>query len=82
MADTQVNQTGGGDGMGGLYALLAIVIALIIVALILFIPRGADDGTRDIEADIRIETPELPERSPPPDDGGDAGGGNGDGPGS
>jgi hypothetical protein len=79
MADTQVNQTGGGDGRGGLYALLAIVIALLIVALILFIPRGADDGTRDI--DIRIETPELPERAPSPDDGGDAGGGNGDGPG-
>lgn len=70
MVDTQVNQTGngGGNGRSGLYALLAIIIALMIVAIILFLPR-ADDGTRDIDADIRIEAPDLPDR----DDGEGAG---------
>jgi hypothetical protein len=67
MADTQVNQTGGGGdgGRGGLYALLAIVIVLVIVAIILFVPR-ANDGTRDIDADIRIETPDMPRPDPSP----------------
>lgn len=80
MADTQVNQSGGGEGRGGLYALMAIIIVLIIVALVLFLPRGAADDTTDIDADIRIETPEVPDRgngqggTPPPD-----GGGAGDG---
>jgi hypothetical protein len=78
MADTQVNQSGsGGDGRGGLYVLMGIVLALVIVALVLFLPRGADDGTRDIDADIRIETPELPDRDagdrPAPPDGGGPG---------
>lgn len=79
MADTQVNQTGGGDGRGGLYALMAIIIVLIVVAIVLFLPRAQDD-TRDIDADIRIETPELPDRgngqgATPPDGGGGAGDG-------
>jgi hypothetical protein len=81
MADTQVNQSGngGGGGQGGLYALMAIIIVLIIVAIVLFLPRGVQDGTRDIDADIRIETPEIPDRGTgqggtPPD-----GGGTGDG---
>ncbi len=59
MADTRAGNTGG-DGRGALYAMVVIVIALIIIAMILFMPRGGDDGTRDIDADIRIEAPERP----------------------
>jgi hypothetical protein len=80
MAETHVNQTGnGGNGRAGLYALMAIIIALIIVAIVLFLPRG-DDGTRNIEADIRIEAPQVPTGGGQGDtDGGTTDGGAGDG---
>lgn len=77
--DTHVHQqpppNGGHGDRGGLYALLAIIIVLIIIAIVLFLP-GNGNGTRDIDADIRIETPALPDRNggqgttPPTDDGG------------
>jgi uncharacterized membrane protein len=78
MADTtHVHHTGnGGNGRGGLYVLMGIIIALIIVALVLFLPRGTGDDTRDIDADIRIETPEMPAA---PGDGNTGGGGTGGG---
>lgn len=81
MAETHHHHHGGGDGgRGGLYVLGAIIIALIIVALVLFLPRGGTDGARDIDADIRIETPEVPgtgQRSP--GNGGGTGGTPGNG---
>lgn len=77
MAETHVHQApnGGNGGRGGLYALLAIIIVLIVLAIVLFLPGRGGDGTRDIDADIRIETPDLPDRnggqsSPTPDGGG------------
>jgi hypothetical protein len=76
--DTHVHNPGnGGDGgRGVLYALLAVVVVLIIVGLILFVPRETTDGTRDIDADIRIETPDF---RPDPGDGGTGQGGGGQG---
>lgn len=66
-------ETTNDGGRGGLYAMLAIIIFLIIIAIVLFLPRGDTNGTRDIDADIRIEAPDVTDRN----GGGD--GGNGDG---
>jgi hypothetical protein len=74
-----------GDGQGGIYAILVIIVILIVAAILYFAGvfggRGAD-GTRDI--DIRIETPDIggdppatpPSPAPPHQGGGAGAGGN------
>jgi hypothetical protein len=63
-----------GDGQGGIYAVLIIIVILIVGAILYFAGvfggRGAADGDRDI--DVRIETPDI-------GGGGNGGGGGGGG---
>lgn len=58
-----------GDGQGGIYAILVVIVILIIAAIFFFAVRGGD-GTRDIDANIEIQTPqvETPEVDPPDGD--------------
>lgn len=53
----------GGDGNAGVYAILVIVVVLIVGAVIYFSgvlgPRDTDGD--DIEADINIEQPDMPD---------------------
>jgi len=79
---TQINQNlpperrGDGDGKGGIYAILVIIVVLIVGAVLYFSgvmgPRAEseDDFQADIEIeapdidvpdDIRIETPDIPD---------------------
>lgn len=74
MAERETRTTNGGGGRGGLYALLTIIIVLIIVAIVLFMPRAGSNGTDDIDADVRIEAPEVDRNGA-----GNTGGGGSDG---
>jgi hypothetical protein len=60
---------GGGDGNAGIYAILVIIAVLIIGAVLYFSgvlgPRTAEDG--DLNADIDIEQPEMPDVDAPDD---------------
>lgn len=63
---TQINQNlpperrSGGDGKGGIYAILVIIVVLIVGAVLYFSgvmgPREAED---DFRADIEIEVPDI-----------------------
>ena len=54
----------GGGGNGGIYAILVIIVVLIVGAVLYFSgvlgPRADADGD-DIDADVRIEAPEMPD---------------------
>lgn len=58
-----------GDGNAGVYAILVIIVVLIIGAVLYFSgvlgPRDTDGD--DIEADINIEQPDMPDVDVPDD---------------
>ena len=65
---TQVNRNEGG-GNGGVYAILIIIVILIVGAVLYFsgvLGQRADDGD-DVNADIKIEAPEMPDIDVPDD---------------
>jgi hypothetical protein len=45
----------------GLYVFMAVILLLLVFALLWFggVVGGGDRGTRNIDADIRIETPDV-----------------------
>ncbi|HUF89895.1 MAG TPA: hypothetical protein VMR66_07930 [Gemmatimonadota bacterium] len=71
---TQINQNlpperrSGGDGKGGIYAILVIIVVLIVGAVLYFSgvmgPRESGD---DFRADIEIEAPDMPDIDVPDD---------------
>lgn len=64
----QVNQSGG-DGNGGIYAILVIIVILIVGAVLYFsgVLGERSDAGDDINADIEIEAPEIPDIDVPDD---------------
>lgn len=56
-----------GEGQGGIYAILVIIVVLIVGAVLYFAGVFGGRGT-DGSVDIRIETPDIgdPAPSPPP----------------
>ena len=72
MAQVNYNQPaeprGGGNGNGGIYAIL-VIIAVLIVGAVLYFSGVLGDRTADdeINADIDIEQPDLPDVDVPSD---------------
>ncbi|HET6361750.1 MAG TPA: hypothetical protein VFH11_06800 [Gemmatimonadota bacterium] len=72
MAQVNYNQPaeprGGGDGHGGIYAIL-VIIAILIVGAVLYFSGvlGERTAEEDIDADIDIEAPEVPDVDVPSD---------------
>jgi hypothetical protein len=54
-----------GEGQGGIYAILVIIVVLIVGAVLYF--AGVFGGRRTEDSiDIRIETPDIGDPAPPP----------------
>ena len=63
MADegkTTVIETDGGGGSGGAIALLAVAIIAIAVVLFLVFGQNLLSNTKQINADIKVDTPSKP----------------------
>lgn len=58
-----------GDGNAGVYAILVIIVVLIIGAVLYFsgVLGPRDEAGDDIEADINIEQPDMPDVDVPDD---------------